>query len=162
MAINLADLFEHAADAFADRVAVACGDREVTYRQLDERSSRRARHLAGIGLGPGDHVGLYARNSVEAMETLLAVSKIRAVAVNINYRYAESELRYMFGDADLTALVHDRQYAPSVAAARPDAPGLLGTVLIDDGSSAPAAGPGPADDPPAAADPADPAAPLDH
>ncbi|MGH3407623.1 MAG: hypothetical protein ACRDRJ_34755 [Streptosporangiaceae bacterium] len=33
MAANLADLFEHAADAFAERVAVACGDRQVTYRE---------------------------------------------------------------------------------------------------------------------------------
>ncbi len=142
MALNLADLFEHAADVFGDRVAVACGDREVTYRQLDERSTRLAHHLASIGVGPGDHVGLYARNSIEAVETLLAACKLRAAAVNINYRYTETELRYMFADADVTALVHDRQYVPRVAAARPAAPGLRGTVLINDGSTAEPAEPG--------------------
>jgi 3-oxocholest-4-en-26-oate---CoA ligase len=136
MALNFADLFEHAADTFAGRTAVACGDRQVTYRELDERTSRLAHHLAGLGVGPGDHVGLYARNSIEAVETLLASCKLRAAAVNINYRYVESELHYMFADSDLTALVYDRRLAPLVAAAAGDAPGLRGLVEIDDGSGA--------------------------
>ncbi len=134
MALNFADLFEHAADAFGERTAVACGDRQVTYRELEERANRLAHHLAGIGVGPGDHVGLYARNSIEAIETLLASCKLRAAAVNINYRYVENELQYMLADSDLTALVYDRRLAPVVAAAAPAAPGLRGLVEIDDGS----------------------------
>jgi 3-oxocholest-4-en-26-oate---CoA ligase len=136
MALNFADLFEHAADAFAERTAVACGGRQVTYRELDERTSRLAHHLAGLGVGPGDHVGLYARNSIEAVETLIASCKLRAAAVNINYRYVENELQYMFADSDLTALVYDRRLAPLVAAAAGTAPGLRGLVEIDDASGA--------------------------
>jgi acyl-CoA synthetase (AMP-forming)/AMP-acid ligase II len=142
MALNFADLFEHAADAFADRTAVACADRQVTYRELDERTSRLAHHLAGLGIGPGDHVGLYARNSIEALETLIAACKLRAAAVNINYRYVENELNYMFADSDLTALVYDRRLAPLVAAAAPAAPGLRALVEIDDGSEAAPTTPG--------------------
>jgi acyl-CoA synthetase (AMP-forming)/AMP-acid ligase II len=112
MALNIADLFEHAADAFGERMAVACGDRHVTYTELDERTSRLAHHLASVGVGRDDHVGLYARNSIEAIETLIASYKLRARAVNINYRYVEGELRYMVEDADLVALVYDRQFAP--------------------------------------------------
>ncbi len=134
MALNFADLFEHAADAFPERAAVACGDRQVTYRELDERTNRLAHHLAGLGVGPGDHVGLYARNSLEAIETLIAACKLRAAAVNINYRYVENELHYMLADSDLTALVYDRRLAPVVAAAVPAAPGLRGLVEIDDAS----------------------------
>ena len=134
MALNFADLFEHAADAFGERTAVACGDRQVTYAELDERTSRLAHHLAGLGVGPGDHVGLYARNSIEALETLIAACKLRASAVNINYRYVENELHYMFADADLTALVYDRRLGPLVAASAHAAPGLRGLVEIDDGS----------------------------
>ena len=130
MPLNIADLFEHAADAVPDRVAVACGGRQLTYRELDERSTRLAHHLAGLGVGRDDHVGLYARNSIEAVETLLAAYKLRARAVNINYRYVESELRYMFTDADLVALVYDRQFAPLVGVVLPDAPGVRGTVVI--------------------------------
>jgi acyl-CoA synthetase (AMP-forming)/AMP-acid ligase II len=134
MALNFADLFEHAADAFGERTAVACGDRQVTYAELDERTSRLAHHLAGLGVGPGDHVGLYARNSIEALETLIASCKLRASAANINYRYVKNELRYMLADSDLTALVYDRRLARLVAAAAQAAPGLRGLVEIDDGT----------------------------
>jgi 3-oxocholest-4-en-26-oate---CoA ligase len=134
MALNFADLFEHATDVFGDRTAVISGDRAVTYRELEERTNRLAHHLAGLGVGPGDHVGLYARNSVPAMETILAACKLRATAININYRYTQKELAYLVGDSDLVALVHDREYTPLVEAVRPDS--LLGTVVIDDGSGA--------------------------
>src|SRR5260370_18900723 len=136
MALNIADLFEHAADAFGDRMAVACGDRHVTYRELDERTSRLAHHLTAVGVGRDDHIGLYARNSIEAIETLIAAYKLRARAVNINYRYIESELRYIVTDADLVALVYDRQFGPVASAALPDAPGGRGAVCIGDGATA--------------------------
>ncbi|MGE5133824.1 MAG: acyl-CoA synthetase [Gemmatimonadota bacterium] len=134
MASHFADLIEHAIDVFGDRIAVACGDRQVTYAELEERANRLAHHLAGLGVGPGDHVGLYARNSIPALETLVAACKLRAVPININYRYTENELRYLAGDADLVALVHDREYGPLVAVVRPG--GLRGTVVIEDGSGA--------------------------
>jgi acyl-CoA synthetase (AMP-forming)/AMP-acid ligase II len=134
MALNIADLFEHAADAVPERVAVACGERQVTYAELDERSTALAHHLASLGVGQDDHVGLYARNSIEAIETMLASYKLRARTVNINFRYVESELRYMFTDADLVALVYDREFAPLVAKVLPDAPEVRGAVVIDDGS----------------------------
>lgn len=132
MALNIADIFEHAADVFGDRIAVACGDRHETYREFDQRTTRLAHHLASIGVGKDDHVGLYARNSIEALETLIATYKLRARMVNINYRYVEDELRYMARDADLVALVYDRTYAPLVSAIMPDAPALRGAVVIDD------------------------------
>ena len=91
---------------------------------MEERANRLAHHLAAQGVGPGDHVGIYALNSVEWVETAWAVFKLRAVWININYRYVEDELRYLFSNADLVALVHQRQFSPRVAgparrAARP-------------------------------------------
>ena len=63
--------------------------------------------------------------------------KLRAAAVNINYRYVDNELRYMLADADPSALVYDRHLAPVVARAAGAAgavPGLRGLVEIDDGT----------------------------
>jgi 3-oxocholest-4-en-26-oate---CoA ligase len=119
MALHLADLFEHAADAFPERLAVACGDREVTYQQLEDQANRLAHHLAALGVGPGDHVGLYARNSVPAVVTLLAGYKLRAVVININYRYIQNELGFLVQDSDLSALVYDQRLAPIVSDAVP-------------------------------------------
>ena len=132
MALNIADLFEHAADAVPDRIAVVCGDRQVTFAELDQRTNRLAHHLADLGVGPGDHVGMYARNSIEALETLVATYKLRARTVNINYRYVESELRYMFTDADIVALVYDKEFAPLVSIVLPGSPQVRGTVVIGD------------------------------
>src|SRR5437660_1283411 len=122
MALNLADLFEHAADVFGDRVAAACGERTVTYRELEARTNRLAHHLAGIGVQAGDHVGLYSGNAIEALETLLACCKAGAAAININYRYGENELRYLLNDSEPVALVHQRQFGPRVAAVADAAP----------------------------------------
>ncbi|TDV52343.1 acyl-CoA synthetase [Actinophytocola oryzae] len=140
MALNIADLFEHAVDAFPDRVAIACGDRSATFAELEGRANQLAHHLAEQGIGRGDHIGFYSRNSIEAVETLLAVYKLRAVPVNVNFRYVENELRYLFDNADLVAVVHERRYSDKVAAVLPDTPRVRHTVVIEDGTDAPHSG----------------------
>jgi acyl-CoA synthetase (AMP-forming)/AMP-acid ligase II len=134
MVANIADLFEHAGDVFPDRLAVACGDRHVTFGQLEDRANRLAHYLAERGVGKGTHLGVYGRNSIEFVETLIAAYKLRAVPININYRYIENELRYLLRDADVTALVHDRRYAGRVAGVLPSVPAVASVVVIDDGS----------------------------
>src|SRR5882757_7704344 len=133
MAPNIADLFEHAVDLMPDRTAVLCGERRLTFSALEERANRLAHHLARHGVGPGAHVGVYLRNRAEALETMLAAYKLRAVAINVNYRYVRDELRYVFDNADLVALVHERRSAEVVAEVLPDVPGLRHVVVVDDG-----------------------------
>lgn len=134
MAFNVADLFEHAADAVPDRIAVICGERQVTYRELDERANRLAHHLAAAGIGKGDHVGIYSRNSIEALETMLATYKLRGVSVAVNYRYVAEEVRYVADNADLKALVHERAYSDVVAEVLPQTPALTTVVVVEDGT----------------------------
>ncbi len=136
MALNIADLFEHAVDAVPERLAIACGDAEISYRDLEARTNQLAHCLAAAGVGVGDHVGVYGRNSIELVEAFLAAYKLRAIPVNVNYRYVEAELRYLFSEAELKALVFDRQYGDKVAALRPDFPDLRRALAIDDGSGA--------------------------
>jgi acyl-CoA synthetase (AMP-forming)/AMP-acid ligase II len=133
MAANIADLFEHAVDAFGDRVAVACGEREITYAQLEDSANRLAHFLQGRGAGKGAHVGLYAGNSIEAVVAMIAVYKLRAVVVNVNYRYVENELQYLFEDAELSALIHDRGFSARVRAVRASP---QTTIALPDGTSA--------------------------
>ncbi len=131
---NLADMFEAAVDAFGDReYLVAAGERR-TYAQMEERANRLAHYLAAQGIGPGDHVGIYALNSVEWVETAWAVFKLRAVWININYRYVKEELRYLFANADLVALVHAAEFSPQVADLLPELPDLRLVIGIEDGS----------------------------
>jgi acyl-CoA synthetase (AMP-forming)/AMP-acid ligase II len=137
MAFNLADLVEHAVDAVPDRIALICGERRITYRELEERSNRLAHHLADVGVGERDHVAVYSYNSIEFVETMLACFKIRAVPVNVNYRYVEDELRYLLDNADAVVCVVQGRFAPLVDAISDDLPLLRQTIVVDDGSGTP-------------------------
>ncbi|MBL1073580.1 acyl-CoA synthetase [Nocardia sp. 2] len=132
MARNFADLFEHAADAMPDRTALIAGDRRLTFRELDERANRLAHHLAAAGAGPGTHIGYHMHNSAETLETLIACFKIRAVPININYRYQADELRYVYDNADLEMVVHHRCYAPLIEEVRPQTPKLRHALVVED------------------------------
>lgn len=140
MAFNIADLFEHAADLFPERLAVACGDEQVTFAELDERANRLAHHLAAHGVTAGSHVGLCSRNRIEAIEAMLAVYKLRAVLININFRYTANEIGYVLDNADVVAVVHERQFAPQIEQAAAQVPGVNHLVAIEDGSAGPVSG----------------------
>ncbi|NLD77144.1 MAG: acyl-CoA synthetase [Acidimicrobiales bacterium] len=141
MGFNIADLFERAVDAVPDRTAVACDGERLTYREFDQQANRLAHHLLAQGFGHGDHIGIYGQNSLEWIVAMMAAFKIRAVPININYRYVENELSYLFDNADLVALVHDRDYTDRIVAVRAEAPGLRHFVCMD----APAGSAGDAD-----------------
>ncbi len=116
--LNLADLWELVVPQVADRVALVVDDRVSTYAELEERANRLADRLAAAGIGPGDHVGCYLYNGPEYVETMLAAFKLRAVPINVNYRYVADELRYLCADADLKAIVHDAEFADRLDAVR--------------------------------------------
>ena len=132
MALNIADLFEHAVDVVPERKVIQVGDRAVTYAELESDANRLAHHLQSVGVGPGDHVGIYAKNSIEHVVALLAVFKARAVAINVNYRYVEGELDYLVENSDMVALLHERPYAPLVAQVAPKHAGLRHVVVMPD------------------------------
>ncbi|MFG2758545.1 acyl-CoA synthetase [Streptomyces wuyuanensis] len=126
MEYNLADLFESVVDVVPDREALLYLDhpgtgaeRRLTYAQLDAAANRIAHHLSGAGLKPGEHLGLHLYNGVEYLQTVLGCLKARIVPVNVNYRYVEEELVYLYRDADLAALVFDAEFTDRVAAALP-------------------------------------------
>ncbi|MEX2538569.1 MAG: acyl-CoA synthetase [Actinomycetota bacterium] len=128
---NLADLFEVVVDAAADREALVAGDRRLTYRALDERSNRLAHHLQGLSVGEGDHVGLQMVNGTEYAEGMLACFKIRAVPVNVNFRYVTDELKYLFDDADIVVNITNDQFADRVQAIRGDLPKLREVIVVE-------------------------------
>ena len=84
--------------------------------------NRLAHALADRGVGPGDKVGIYGYNGNEWVEAQWAAWKLRAVPVNVNYRYVEGELRYLFDNADVVALVHGAEFSARIAAVRDELP----------------------------------------
>lgn len=117
---NLADLFEAAVDEWSDREYIADERQRRTFAEMDARANRLAHHLLAEGVKAGDHVGIYALNRVEWVEALWAIFKIRAVWININYRYVEDELAYLFDNADLNYLIVEPEYAERARGVAPD------------------------------------------
>ncbi|MCB1002605.1 MAG: acyl-CoA synthetase, partial [Acidimicrobiales bacterium] len=133
---TFADTIEVVADTLPDHTALITENRRLTFRELDERATRLAHALAARGVGAGDHVGLYLHNGTEYVEGMLGCWKIRAVPINVNYRYVEDELVYLFDDADLVSVVHHREFAPVIAAVTHRVPGVTSFLSVEDGSDA--------------------------
>ena len=108
--LNFADIFETVVDAKPDAPALvvrsAAGDEvRLSYAELDARVNRLAHALVAHGIGPGDHVGCHLYDGNAYVELTLAAFKVRAVPVNVNFRYVDEELDYLFDNADLKLVV---------------------------------------------------------
>lgn len=135
MHFNLADMFEAVADSVPDRIALVCGKDSHSYADLESRANRLANFLASRGVGAGDHIGLYLYNCNAYIEAMLACFKLRAVPVNINYRYVADELLYVIQNADIKGCIHHREFIPTIAAVLSKAPALRTLLSVDDGSA---------------------------
>lgn len=132
---NIADLFEIVADTVPEREALVCGDARLSYAELDRRANRLAHYLQSRGIGAGDKVGLYLHNCNEYLEGMLGCFKVRAVPVNVNFRYVDEELVYIFDNSDMAGCIHHREFVPHIAAVREAAPRLHTLIGVDDGSA---------------------------
>jgi fatty-acyl-CoA synthase len=132
---NLADLFELVADEVPDRLALAHGERGParTWRELDARSDALAAHLTRRH-APGDKLAVYSHNRPEFVEALVAAMKARLVPVNVNYRYREDELAYLFDNSDASAVVYEATFAPQVATLRERLPRVREWIELADGA----------------------------
>ncbi len=140
MAYNIADLFEHTVDVVPDRLCVVDRDRTFTFAELDARGNRFGHHLQSTGVQPGDHVGIYAMNSEQWVTAMLGCLKVRAVPINVNYRYVEDELAYIIENAGLVACVFDQAFATRLSHVADRSPALRTFVHIEDDSGEDAAG----------------------
>ena len=129
------------------KVGVVCGDVRLTYAQLAERSRRLASYLHAQGLGVRsdraalaghesgqDHVALYLHNGNEYVEGMLGAFKSRTVPVNVNYRYVEDELVYLFLNSASRAVIYHSAFASKLAAIRDRLPELQVLIQVEDGS----------------------------
>ncbi len=88
-----------------DRPAIFCGDRTLTYGELDERSTRLANAIAAHGVGDGDRVAIMLPNSVEFFEAWAATTKLNASVVLVNWHLKTEELAYILADSGSRLLV---------------------------------------------------------
>jgi len=110
--LRVADVVREHASARPDHVAVRHRKRELTYAELDDRSSRLAQALLDAGVRAGSRVAYLDRTAPEIVELLFATAKIGAVTVPLNWRLAPAELAAVVDDAQPPVLVVGETYVP--------------------------------------------------
>ena len=113
-ATTLGDLLLRGASKWPDREVLVFPGERLTYAGLAERARAQARALQGMGIQPGDHVGILAPNLVELVVLLFAIALSGAVAVLVNARYKTAELAYVIENADLKLLFTTNRIADYV------------------------------------------------
>ncbi|ERS12924.1 hypothetical protein Q668_16695 [Alcanivorax sp. PN-3] len=128
--MNLGHLVTRSARYWPGRVAVADRHRNVTYRQLEERSNRLANALLGLGLNPGDRVAIYSLNRSELVEVEVALYKAGLVKAPLNARLSTEEALHVLEDAQARVLIVGPEHAPAIMDQSTELPCVEHVVVI--------------------------------
>jgi acyl-CoA synthetase (AMP-forming)/AMP-acid ligase II len=148
--MNLALIHQAIAAAHPDRECIITPHKRLTFGQVAERARRLANVLHQHGLGAHcergslaghesgqDHLGIYMLNCPEYIESMLGSYLARVAPFNVNYRYVDDELKYLFEDADAVAVIYQARYAPTLARIRGSLPKLRLLIQLADESGEP-------------------------
>ena len=144
---NLARLHEAVAEVLPDNECIVFRDRRFTWREVTDRTRRLASVLDAAGLGchterdalsnwesGQDHVGLYLYNGNEYLEGMLGAFKARCAPFNVNYRYVEKELLYLFENSQAKAIIYHAAFAPVLEKLRDQLSGVKLWLQVADES----------------------------
>jgi 3-oxocholest-4-en-26-oate---CoA ligase len=131
---NLADVWETIAEQIPDAPALLHDDQRLSWREFDRRSEGVAAALQGAGIGAGSTVAQYLRNRPEYLESMFACFKLSAAPVNTNHRYVAGELKYLWDNADVAAVVFGGEFGGRCEEVRPAVPHVRLWLWVDDGS----------------------------
>ena len=148
--LNLAWLHEAIAAAVPERECLVFRDRRLSWADVTDRTRRLADVLRRAGLGchrergalenwdsGQDHVALYLYNGNEYLEGMVGAFKARCVPVNVNYRYVDEELVYLFEDSRARAVIYHARFAPTLARIRAQLPDVALWIQVGDESGEP-------------------------
>ena len=122
------------ADAAAtnpDGEALVCGERRMTWREVEEQSRRIAAGLRKLGLQGGDRVALLLGNRIEFVLTVFAAAQAGLVTVLLSTRQQKPEIAYVLADCGAKLLIHEAALADRLPDAR-DVPDLKQRIAVDD------------------------------
>ena len=120
--LTLAEAIAAHARTQPDKIGVRDSRRALSYREWDQRASRLANALLGLGLVRGDRVALLAYNAIEWWEIYTALARVGLVAVPVNFRLAGPEIAYIVQNAEAQAAIVQDELRGVIDRIRPDLP----------------------------------------
>jgi acyl-CoA synthetase (AMP-forming)/AMP-acid ligase II len=120
--VFLDEYLDKGARHHGDRPAVVDGARQCTFRELAGRTARLAAGLAALGVAPGDRVAILSRNTIEVLETQVAIARLAATLVTINFRDHLDDLAYVLEHSEARACLFHTDFAETVSGLRSRVP----------------------------------------
>jgi acyl-CoA synthetase (AMP-forming)/AMP-acid ligase II len=129
--VTLDELFQRQVAARGGKVALRFENETVTYNELDRRASQIAHGLRERGIEAGDRVAYLGKNSLAYLEYLLGAMKAHAVAVPVNWRLAEPEIRFVLDNSRARLVLAESQFDALAASVAPNMPRLVTGGALD-------------------------------
>jgi acyl-CoA synthetase (AMP-forming)/AMP-acid ligase II len=101
-----------------NKLALICGEKTLTYAELNARANRVANALRSLGIQAGDRVAVMVHNSLEGLELVAGLSKLAAMHVPVNYRLREHEVAYVINDSEAKVVIAGPELIQVVELAR--------------------------------------------
>jgi amino acid adenylation domain-containing protein len=130
-------LLENSADRRPEKLALVCDGRRLTYGEIEGQANRLAHALQAHGIGRGDRVAIYLRNSVELVVSLFGVLKAGAVFVVLNPTTKHPRLAYILGNCQARALITSSSRTDLARQLLAELPDLRFAVVTPAGGSQP-------------------------
>jgi long-chain acyl-CoA synthetase len=131
--MSIAQVLHRAVQLYPERLATVFGDRRQSYRDLLDRVARLAGGLRGLGVAPGDRVGMLALNSDRYLEYYYAVPWSGGWLNPVNTRWAAAEMIYSFNDSGTTSvLIVDDRFVSHIARFRSECPSIRHFIYAGD------------------------------
>ncbi|TNE36247.1 MAG: acyl-CoA synthetase [Alphaproteobacteria bacterium] len=127
--INLSSFLKYHATRWPDRIAIIYDETRISYGALWTRVQQLARYLEARGIGAGDVVAAFMKNSPAFIEISFACSYLGAIFLPVNYRLATDEVAYITGNAKASLLFGDLEFEDILKLELP-------VVLLDDAMQA--------------------------
>src|SRR5262245_25607221 len=127
---SIANIVRTFARETPDKIAIKLGSRHMTWRDLDERSTRVAVGLQAAGLSGQQRVAFLAKNCLEYFEVSFGAAKLNAVVVAINWRLTAAEIAYTINDAEAAVLIVGPDFMQTVAKLQPQLASVRQIVAI--------------------------------
>ena len=134
------DMLRRSALRFPDKKAIICGERSLTYAELEADANRLANALLALGLENSAKVGMLCRNLPEYGITFFGTARTGYVLTNIAVLYAPEELVFVLDKADVEVLIFDTVFAEKVESVRENLPRINSFIEIGGDAVAGAAG----------------------
>ena len=135
MSLHLTQVIHQNLQQRPNAVATVFGKRERTHAQLAERVARLAGGLQGLGVKPGDRVGLLSLNADRYVETYLALWWAGAAVNPINTRWSAAEIAFSLDDCETAVLCVDDAFAAVVGELRAQSNVLKTVIHATDGQA---------------------------